>query len=512
MIAGRYSLEREVGRGGSGAVWLGRDETLGRRVALKRIGLLPGADSTDLARAEREARLSAQLHHPHVVLVFDVVVDGDSGARWLVMEYVEGPTLDALVRERGRLSPDEAAPLLWQVADALVAAHAAGIAHRDVKPSNVLLEHGRVAKLADFGIARVASDPSLTQTGMVTGSPAYLAPEIATGTGGGAAADVWSLGATAWHVLAGRKPYDSGDNVLGTLYRIVHEEPPRLDEAGWLAPVLAGTMVRDPEQRWSMAQVRDYLAAGRDAAGPTAAAPAVGAAAAPSPADEPTQRISPAPAPAAAPAAPAAAPGPPAPPTVGHADPGRGAGDDRDDPDHRDPRRRRALLLGAAALLALVLLAVLVLPLLGGDGDEPAASRPSASPTASASPSESPSESPSPSASASTPAGPTAAGMRDFIRSYVSTVAADPDAAWTMLTPKFQRESGGIERYRAFWDRATSGRVLSIQANPDDLSVSYQVRFENFDNGPGPTVLDLAFDDGTYRIDGERSEGFTPVG
>ncbi|ROR91565.1 serine/threonine-protein kinase [Nocardioides aurantiacus] len=501
MIAGRYSLEREVGRGGSGAVWLGRDETLGRRVALKRIGLLPGADSTDLARAEREARLSAQLHHPHVVLVYDVVVDGDSGARWLVMEYVEGPTLDALVRERGRLSPDEAAPLLWQVADALVAAHAAGIAHRDVKPSNVLLEHGRVAKLADFGIARVASDPSLTQTGMVTGSPAYLAPEIATGTGGGAAADVWSLGATAWHVLAGRKPYDSGDNVLGTLYRIVHEEPPRLEEAGWLAPVLAGTMVRDPGQRWSMAQVRDYLAAGRDAT-PAPPATAPPATAPLSPADEPTQRISPA----------VAAPAPVA--TGPSADDGRAGGraDQRADEraDERDPRRRRVLLLGVAALLALVLLAVLLLPLLGDGGDEkPAASDPSASSTASASPSASPSPSPSPSES---PAGPTAAGMEDFIRSYVATVAEDPDAAWTMLTPKFQRESGGIQRYRAFWDRATSGRVLSIRANPENLSVSYQVRFENFDNGPGPTVLDLAFDDGTYRIDGERSEGFTPAG
>ena len=91
-------------------------------------------------------------------------------------------------------------------------------------------------------------------------------------------------------------------------------------------------------------------------------------------------------------------------------------------------------------------------------------------------------------------------------------VPFDPDAAWSMLTPKFQRESGGLARYRAFWDRATSGRVLSIQANPEDLSVSYQVRFANFDNGPGPTVLDLAYDDGTYRIDGERSEGFTPAG
>ena len=260
MIASRYSLDREIGRGGTGVVWLGRDEVLGRNVALKRIGLLPGADRTDLARAEREARLSARLNHPHVVAIFDVVVDSDSETRWLVMEYVEGNTLSQLVRQRGKLSPDDAAPLIWQAADALVAAHSAGIAHRDVKPSNILVDSSGKVKLTDFGIARIASDPSLTQTGMVTGSPAYLAPEIATGGRGNEAADVWSLGATLFHLLAGRPPYEIGDNVLGGLYRIVNEEPPRLPDAGWMAPLLEGTMVRDPSQRWSMVQVRDFLA------------------------------------------------------------------------------------------------------------------------------------------------------------------------------------------------------------------------------------------------------------
>ncbi len=94
---------------------------------------------------------------------------------------------------------------------------------------------------------------------MVTGSPAYLAPEVATGGRGDEAADVWSLGATAFHVLAGRPPYEVGDHVLGALYRIVNEEPPRLDDAGWMAPLLAGTMVRDPARRWTMEQVRDFL-------------------------------------------------------------------------------------------------------------------------------------------------------------------------------------------------------------------------------------------------------------
>jgi serine/threonine protein kinase len=255
VIAGRYSFERQIGRGGTGAVWLGHDEVLGRQVALKRIGLLPGAERIDVARADREAHLSARLNHPHVVAVFDVVTDAATDDRWLVMEYVDGTTLEQMVRERGPLSPEVAAPLLWQVSDALAAAHAVGITHRDVKPSNILVDNNDQAKLTDFGIARGATDSSLTQTGLMTGSPGYLAPEVASGGRGGTASDVWSLGATAFHVLAGRPPYEIGDNVLGALYRIVNEEPPRLADAGWMAPVLEGTMVRDPDRRWSIDQI-----------------------------------------------------------------------------------------------------------------------------------------------------------------------------------------------------------------------------------------------------------------
>src|SRR5262245_19677235 len=256
-IAGRYSLDREIGRGGMGSVWLGRDTTLGRVVALKRIGVAPGAGTPDLERVEREARLAARLNHPHVVAVFDLVED--NRRHWLVMEYVEGVNLAELVRDDGALTPDEVAPLLRQAADALAAAHEAGIVHRDVKPSNILVTADGNVKLSDFGIARAEADASLTQTGLVTGSPAYLAPEIASGANATTAADVWSLGATAYHALAGRPPYEVGDNVMGALYRIVHEEPPRLATAGWLAPMLAHTMVRDPASRWTMQRVRDFL-------------------------------------------------------------------------------------------------------------------------------------------------------------------------------------------------------------------------------------------------------------
>lgn len=459
MIAGRYSLEREIGRGGTGPVWLGRDAVLGRQVALKRIGLLPGAATTDVERAEREARLSAQLSHPHIVSVFDVVTD-EAGDHWLVMEYVDGVTLGQLVQEKGPLAPDEAAPLLWQVADALAAAHAAGIVHRDVKPSNILIDHLGKAKLNDFGIARIATDAALTQTGLMTGSPAYLAPEVASGARGNSASDVWSLGATAFHVLAGRPPYEIGDNVMGALYRIVHEPPPRLPEAGWLAPLLEATMVRDPAQRWSMSQVRDFLGRSNSSVLPL---PTVPLAVVEPGYDGGTRALT-----TTTPTALTTTP-----PAVA-----------------RTPWRPSAGLLaalGAAVLVALVVLFAALSPDDPGSRTNPPASTPSQSAT------------------------PTEAGIESFIRDYVATVADDPDTAWTMLTPKFQRESGGLERYREFWDSATDGEVLSITANPDNLSVSYQVRFGNFDNGPGPTVLDLTFEDGRYLIDGERTEGFQPV-
>jgi serine/threonine protein kinase len=168
LIAGRYTLGREIGRGGMGAVWLGHDEVLGREVALKRIGMLPGTDSPDFERAGREARLAARLNHPHVVAVFDFVEEDD--AHWLVMEYVDGVTLAQLVKRDGALTPDQAAPLIRQAADALAAAHGAGIVHRDVKPSNILVTPDGEVKLSDFGIARAEADASLTQTGLVTGS------------------------------------------------------------------------------------------------------------------------------------------------------------------------------------------------------------------------------------------------------------------------------------------------------------------------------------------------------
>ena len=449
-------------------MWLGRDELLGRRVALKRIGLAPGEEHTDVARADREAQLSARLHHPHVVAVFDVVAEPDTGEHWLVMEYVDGTTLAELVRPGRPLPAVRAASLLGQAAEGLLAAHAAGITHRDVKPSNILVSADDHVKLTDFGIARRSADPSLTRTGLVTGSPAYIAPEVASGGRGDQAADVWSLGATAFHVLAGRPPYVAGDHVLAMLYRIVNEEPPRLPEVGWAAPLLEGTLVRDPARRWSMEQVHDFLTTPRRAgSGVTATAGArLGAT------GGDTQLLAP-------------------------VDAGRSKPAESEATAVVTGRHRSALVLGALGLAACVVLAV-VLHAVWPDGAGPGAQARASAPS-------------SPSAK-DVAAEPTARGMEAFIRDYVRTVADDPDRAWTMLTAKFQRESGGLDRYRSFWDSATNGQVRSISADPSSLSVRYQVHFDDWDNGPGPTVLDLVYADGHYLIDGERTQGFRPAG
>jgi serine/threonine protein kinase len=464
-----------------GAVWLGTDRVLGRPVALKRLGLAPGGGSPDLARAEREARLAARLNHPHVVAVYDLV--DEDGVQWLVMEYVAGTTFAALVRDEGPLSPDQAAPVLAQAADALAAAHSAGIVHRDVKPSNMLVTPGGQVKLSDFGIARAAADASLTQTGLVTGSPAYLSPEVASGQSATPASDVWSLGATLYHALAGRPPYEVGDNVLGALYRIVHEDPPRLD-AGWLTPLLEATMTTAPADRWPMDRVRDFLRAGP--AAPVTLGPPVRERSE----RDPTQVLTATPPVAAAPLA-------PAPPTASGP------------PRTGDRRPLYAVLAVVAALLVVLVIAWVAVthddggrgrqqPAAGGrsSGQGQPSSRPPSSPSSS---SPAPSRTPSPTPSV------TADGMTSFIRGYLATVTSDPKAAWSDLTPAFQRASGGFGQYQQFWRQFSSADVVSAQADPDARLVSYTVRYlrEDGSRTTDRVTLQLRGEDGAYLIDGE---------
>jgi serine/threonine protein kinase len=486
VIAGRYTLLDEIGRGGMGVVWRAEDEVLGRTVALKKVGMSPTGVTPDLRRAEREARLAARLNHPHVVAVFDLATDGDE--QWLVMEYVESRNLADLLREHGPLPPDQAATLLAQAADALAAAHGAGIVHRDVKPSNILVTTSGQVKLTDFGIARAHADATLTSTGLVSGSPAYLAPEVAAGQPASPASDVWALGATLFHVLEGRPPYETGGNVMGTLYQIVHEEPPRSARAGWLAPLLASTMTKEPEQRWSMADVLATLTGGPDALPDVAPTPTQGA----------TQVLPPvAAAPAGGPATPPADPSPttrttPVPPASSAPPPSA--------QPTREHVRSRAWLLPLVGVVLLVAVLALGWSLLSGD-DSPTAG--SGGDRSGASGSPSPSSSPSPSDSATTEA-PSADSMAGFAQNYLATATSDTRSGFDQLTASYQKASGGYSGYRGFWGQIASASVSDVVADPDAMTVSYHVTYtkktgQAFEDD---VTLQLVQNDGGFLIDG----------
>ncbi|MFD0890466.1 serine/threonine-protein kinase, partial [Streptosporangium algeriense] len=209
VVAGRYRLLRELGRGGMGVVWEGHDILLDRPVAVKEVllppNLAPAEHERQLTRTSREARTAARLNHRNIVAVYDVAEQ--DGRPWIVMELVRARGLD----EAGVLPVRQVAEIGRQVLSALKAAHEAGILHRDVKPSNILLDAEGRAVLTDFGIATVEGDTSLTQTGMVTGSPSFLPPERATNGDVGPWSDLWALGATLYAALLGHGPFERRD-------------------------------------------------------------------------------------------------------------------------------------------------------------------------------------------------------------------------------------------------------------------------------------------------------------
>ncbi|QSR30644.1 hypothetical protein CFI00_09075 [Nocardioides sp. S5] len=466
MIAGRYTLVREIGRGGAGVVHLGHDEVLDRHVAIKRMGLLPGTTEDDVARARREARLAAGINHPHVVSILDLVQDED--CYWLVMEHVEGRTLTEVVVAEGPLEPTRAAGILAQAADGLVEATRAGIVHRDVKPSNIMVDDHDHAKLGDFGIARSANDAALTRTGLVTGSPAYLAPEIASGSVATTASDVWSLGATLFHAVVGRAPYDMGQNVLGGLYKIVHDDPPRLPDDHPLAAVLAGMMQKDPDERWPVERVRDEL---RRAANPPAASAAAGA----RPDSEATLTLGAVPGTASAASTPESSPV--APVTTSSR---------RDGP----PLGRIATV---AALVILLGLGAWLLWPDDGDTDStaeaPAGQSQEPEPsdtTSSEQPTDEPTDEPTTEPTTEPTSEPTtdepsptggASAMRAFVDDYFSRVTSDPESTFELLTPEFQAQSGGFERYSGFWSTIESAAASDIRADVEAMTVSYTITY-----------------------------------
>lgn len=260
--AERYALESRIATGGMGEVWQANDTVLGRRVAVKLLKTEYADDATFRSRFETEARHAASLHHPNVAAVYDFgeaqpsdqPAGSDVARPYLVMELVDGRPLSALLEPGQALDPDATRDLLAQAADALAAAHAAGIVHRDVKPANLLVTPDRTVKITDFGIARAAQGMSLTETGQVMGTPQYLSPEQAQGGVATPASDVYSLGVVAFECLAGHRPF-VGETPVATALAHLRDPVPELPEdvPADLAAVVRRAMAKSPEDRFANA-------------------------------------------------------------------------------------------------------------------------------------------------------------------------------------------------------------------------------------------------------------------
>ena len=513
LIADRYRLLNRVGSGGMGVVWEGWDERLERRVAVKQLYRQSGASASEAElanqRALREARLTARLQHPHAVPVFDAVEQ--DGQLWLIMQFIPSITLAAVLEEGGPLQPNEAVKVGAEVASALAAAHAAGIVHRDVKPGNILIAEDGSALISDFGIARALGDATLTSSGMIHGTPAYLAPEVARGSEANFASDVFSLGSTLYSALEGHPPFGTDDNTMALLHRVASGQFPHPQHGGALTPVIMNMLSIDTDDRPSMGAVAERLlrpaARGHSAEPPVARAvsgeeheaeevdpslsktgPSIGS-------DADSQQAT-SPSPTAEPESSAAS-----------------APVFQDQHPAQPPRRRG--LAAAVAIVALIGIGILVTALLVNDrraenpsaGTGQATSAAPASTTLSTPPSTTASTSsptpkaaapqqaprptprtkartqapkptprtrtrrrpraPSPTTAPTVRGTPTAAELRRAITSYYALMPRNTDAGWPRMTALYQtNHAGGRQAYQRFWDAVSKITVADVQGIP----------------------------------------------
>lgn len=267
LLAGRYRLDSKLGGGGMGSVWLANDTLLHRKVAVKQVTTTANMDEAAAReirrRATREGRLAARLDNPHAIAMYDVALD--AGEPWLVMEYLPSRSLAKALGFVGRITPSEVIQIGARVADALAEAHTAGIVHRDIKPGNILIaDRGAtlgMVKISDFGISRAAGENDDDDPDVITGTPAYFAPEVARGADPNEASDVFSLGATLYTAVEGQPPFGSASDTRDLLHRVALGEiqPPR--RSGPMTTILLHMLEPDPARRPTMAQARDELTA-----------------------------------------------------------------------------------------------------------------------------------------------------------------------------------------------------------------------------------------------------------
>jgi hypothetical protein len=530
LIAGRYRIASRLGAGAMGVVWQANDDLLHRTVAVKQLLLrweTSEAQATEgNRRAMREARITARLHHPHAVTVYDVVEH--DGKPCLVMEYFRSRSLAATIAERGGLPATEVAGIGRQIASALAAAHEVGIVHRDIKPGNVLLAADGTAKITDFGISRAIGDGTVTPSGVLAGTPAYLAPEVAQGEDAGFPADVFSLGSTLYAAVEGAPPFGLHDNAMALLYRIATQEVPEPTRAGPLAPVLAALLARDPSQRPGM---RDALRAlGEVAESRPSTVPVPGAIevsrppappeadTSPPPAVAPERWVTSPPGPSAEPPGhagvePPAEPEPPprAEPRAGALDAvlsaaaapagpdAAGGGPPRDGDDRRP---RRLAIMVAVVAMALVTAGVLVAVALNdGQVTRGRAVGTSSAPSAGASPpppqpastvastsdaggapTTAPGEAPGATPTATPPPAPpdTATQLRAAIVDYYALMPGNLSEGWNRMTADYQtNHAGGFSGYQSFWNPIDRVALLNVTATPPasvDATIDYFYR------------------------------------
>jgi hypothetical protein len=540
LLADRYRLVKMLGAGGMGVVWQAWDERLHRPVALKMLRTQP--DLTDderqaaTDRAMREARITAGLHHPHAATVFDVIEH--DGQPCIVMQLIESTPLSELLRVNGPLSPAETARIGEQVASALAAAHKMRIVHRDVKPGNILITEDGSAMISDFGISHALGDATITATGMIHGTPAYLAPEVARGLPTTFASDVFSLGSTFYAMVEGEPPFGSDKNAIALLHRVAQGGYQAPKNAGPLAPLLWEMLFPQPKRRPTMDSVVRSLAETRERTGGGQAARAGAIAASLAPELVETQplvdedggasdaALEPAP---PVPAPPMPAPPEPAPdaPTIREpaataetvrmrdgtddgvtaeterltgaataeterltgaaAVPGPGVSDPSPapPPPERTGRRRAGVVAALALVVALVVAATLLWTSLQPD------TAPDAGTATDPTPSQTPvdtEQSPTPPAEESAPeeqqSAPPAATPEqraaEAISGYYALLPGDLDTAWPLMTADYQENhAGGRGGYEAFWAGIAGVEVADVVATGPDqvqatLTYSYQ--------------------------------------
>lgn len=565
LVADRYRLLKMLGAGGMGVVWQAWDERLRRDVALKMLRTQPdlGEREREVAtnRAMREARITAGLHHPHAVTVFDVVEY--EGQPCIVMQFVESTPLATLLREHGTLTPRETARIGAQVSSALAAAHRLRIVHRDVKPGNILVTEDGSALISDFGISHALGDASITATGMMHGTPAYLAPEVARGGESSFASDVFSLGSTLYTMLEGTPPFGAETNAIALLHKVASGRYPAPTHADGLAPLLREMLSADPKDRPDMISVTSRLSVmydGTQVAGasalptvPLAASAAIGTDASPSRTDaarpsdtsdtdtlraavadlerseEPSAEAESAAGSTATTerfAAAAAAPSlswltqhQPEPSTSGAtaAPPPLPA---TEVAPRTEPRRRRPVgaLVGVILLAAVLVLGALVwaagvrpseqdasAPVDTGAGATPAETQTPAAETPSPEPDPTPQTStPAPPAEqAPAPQPPTAEERAvEAVANYYAIMPGDRDTAWNLMTADYQvNHVGGRDAYDDFWGGISAVEIAGVTATgPEQVEATLTYHFTDGSVVQEQTAYRLVDEGGVLKI------------